>query len=277
MARRWRQTVRCPLAHRRHDWPHGIVSHDYACATVGVSRCAGLETRRWCSASGVCFRRTGIDRHRLDAEAVFPAMCRQRGCRRRGRGRGLRCSDHRRAGLCGQRYGDGALNALPLGCVAAATKLQRLAIGTAGASTIAWSGVSNSAVTRVVAACFLAAAVAATGLDRRIALAVLSTVDARPAHDVIGTMVAGLGAMSRTDSLRRFRSASVVPFTLDSGVGTARLRPHAAGWRSEPTVHALGPGQASAFAMLMLPCAFLIAAQPGLASATMPGCMSHAA
>ena len=171
----------------------------------------------------------------------------------------------------------GALDAVPLRCVAAATELQRLAMGTAGASTIAWSGVSNSAVTRGAAACFIAAAMAATGLYRRIALAVLSTVDARPAHDVIGTMVAGLGAMSRRDWLRRFRSASLVPFTLDSGVGTARLRPHAAGWRSEPTVHAPGPGQASTFAIPMLPCAFVIAAQPALASATMPGCMSHAA
>jgi len=64
-------------------------------------------------------------------------------------------------------------------------------MGTAAALGLALSGFSNSAVALVAAACFIAAAMTATGLDRRIALAVLSRVDARTNHIVIGAMVVG--------------------------------------------------------------------------------------
>jgi anion transporter len=64
-------------------------------------------------------------------------------------------------------------------------------MGTGAALGLALSGFSNSAVALVAAACFIAAAMTATGLDRRIALAVLSRVDARSNHIVIGAMVTG--------------------------------------------------------------------------------------
>ncbi len=64
-------------------------------------------------------------------------------------------------------------------------------MGTAAALTLALSGFSNSAVALVAAACFIAAAMTATGLDRRIALVVLSKVDARTNHIVVGAMVVG--------------------------------------------------------------------------------------
>ena len=64
-------------------------------------------------------------------------------------------------------------------------------MGTSAALTLALSGFSNSAVALVAAACFIAAAMTATGLDRRIALLVLSKVDARTNHIVIGAMVVG--------------------------------------------------------------------------------------
>jgi anion transporter len=64
-------------------------------------------------------------------------------------------------------------------------------IGTASALGIALSGFSNSAVALVAAACFIAAAMTVTGLDRRIALVVLSKVDARTNHIVVGAMVVG--------------------------------------------------------------------------------------
>nr|XP_019703377.1 uncharacterized protein LOC109505335 [Elaeis guineensis] len=64
-------------------------------------------------------------------------------------------------------------------------------IGTGAALSLALSGFSNSAVALVAAACFIAAAMTATGLDRRIALLVLSKVDARTNHIVIGAMVVG--------------------------------------------------------------------------------------
>ncbi|QNK73238.1 DASS family sodium-coupled anion symporter [Variovorax sp. PAMC28562] len=65
------------------------------------------------------------------------------------------------------------------------------AMGTGAALNLALSGFSNSAVALVAAACFIAAAMTATGLDRRIALVVLSRVDARTNHIVIGAMVVG--------------------------------------------------------------------------------------
>ena len=65
------------------------------------------------------------------------------------------------------------------------------AMGTGAALGLALSGFSNSAVALVAAACFIAAAMTATGLDRRIALLLLSKVDARTNHIVIGAMVTG--------------------------------------------------------------------------------------
>ncbi|MDB5945818.1 MAG: anion transporter, partial [Ramlibacter sp.] len=65
------------------------------------------------------------------------------------------------------------------------------AMGTTAALNLALGGFSNSAVALVAAACFIAAAMTATGLDRRIALVVLSKVDARTNHIVIGAMVVG--------------------------------------------------------------------------------------
>lgn len=64
-------------------------------------------------------------------------------------------------------------------------------MGTAAALGLALSGFSNSAVALVAAACFIAAAMTATGLDRRIALLVLSKVDAGTNHIVAGAMVVG--------------------------------------------------------------------------------------
>ena len=64
-------------------------------------------------------------------------------------------------------------------------------MGTGAALNLALSGFSNSAVALVAAACFIAAAMTATGLDRRIALVVLSKVDAGTNHIVMGAMVVG--------------------------------------------------------------------------------------
>lgn len=65
-------------------------------------------------------------------------------------------------------------------------------MGTTAALNLALSGFSSSAVALVAAACFIAAAMTATGLDRRIALTVLSKVEARSNQIVIGAMVVGI-------------------------------------------------------------------------------------
>jgi anion transporter len=85
----------------------------------------------------------------------------------------------------------GALMVFLLAFVPDAAKPSGPDMGTAAALNLALSGFSNSAVTLVAAACFIAAAMTATGLDRRIALLVLSKVDARSNHIVIGAMVVG--------------------------------------------------------------------------------------
>lgn len=66
------------------------------------------------------------------------------------------------------------------------------AMGSGAALSLALSGFASSAVALVAAACFIAAAMTATGLDRRIALVVLSRVDARAGQIVIGAMVVGI-------------------------------------------------------------------------------------
>lgn len=65
-------------------------------------------------------------------------------------------------------------------------------MGTGAALNLALSGFASSAVALVAAACFIAAAMTATGLDKRIALTVLSKVPARANHIVIGAMVVGV-------------------------------------------------------------------------------------
>ena len=85
----------------------------------------------------------------------------------------------------------GALMIFLLAYAPDATKPTGSSMGTGAALGLALSGFSNSAVALVAAACFIAAAMTATGLDRRIALVVLSRVDARTNHIVIGAMVVG--------------------------------------------------------------------------------------
>jgi anion transporter len=85
----------------------------------------------------------------------------------------------------------GALMIFLLAYVPDAAKPLGADMGTGASLGLALSGFSNSAVALVAAACFIAAAMTATGLDRRIALVVLSKVDARSNHIVIGAMVVG--------------------------------------------------------------------------------------
>jgi anion transporter len=86
----------------------------------------------------------------------------------------------------------GALMIFLLSVVPDAAKPGAAAMGTGAALGLALSGFSNSAVALVAAACFIAAAMTATGLDRRIALVVLSQVDGRAHRVVIGAMVVGI-------------------------------------------------------------------------------------
>ena len=85
----------------------------------------------------------------------------------------------------------GALMIFMLAYVPDAAKPAGADMGTSAALGLALSGFSNSAVALVAAACFIAAAMTATGLDRRIALVVRWKVDGRTNHIVIGAMAVG--------------------------------------------------------------------------------------
>ena len=95
-------------------------------------------------------------------------------------------------------------------------------MGTNAALNLALSGFSSSAVALVAAACFIAAAMTATGLDRRIALTVLSKVEARSNQIVIGAMVVGIllsfivpSATARAACLMPIMMGFVLAFRVD--------------------------------------------------------------
>lgn len=68
----------------------------------------------------------------------------------------------------------------------------KILMGTSRALGIAFGGFSNTALALVAAALFLAAAMTITGLDRRIALGILSRVGTDTRHVVIGSMLVGI-------------------------------------------------------------------------------------
>jgi anion transporter len=83
-------------------------------------------------------------------------------------------------------------------------------IGTVQGLSIAASGFSNTALTLVAAALFLAAAMTITGLDRRIALLILSRVGARTNGIVVGAIVVSTALALLVPSATA-RAAAVVP------------------------------------------------------------------
>ena len=68
----------------------------------------------------------------------------------------------------------------------------KIVMGTSRALGMAFSGFANTALALVAAALFLAAAMSITGLDRRIALGILSRVGTDTRHVVIGSMLVGI-------------------------------------------------------------------------------------
>jgi len=86
-------------------------------------------------------------------------------------------------------------------------------IGTVQGLTTAMSGFGNTALTLVAAALFLAAAMTITGLDRRIALVILSRVGARTNRIVIGSIVVATVLAFLVPSATA-RAAAVIPIMM---------------------------------------------------------------
>lgn len=83
------------------------------------------------------------------------------------------------------------LMAFMLGMAPNAAKPEAV-LGTGPALTLALGGFANTALALVAAACFLSAAMTITGLDKRIALFILSRVGARTNHVLIGAILVGI-------------------------------------------------------------------------------------
>jgi anion transporter len=86
-------------------------------------------------------------------------------------------------------------------------------LGTSSALALAFSGFANTALVLVASALFLAAAMTTTGLDRRIALTILSQVGTETRHVVIGTILVGIVIAFLVPSTTA-RVACLVPITL---------------------------------------------------------------
>lgn len=105
-----------------------------------------------------------------------------------------------------------ALMAFLLGFSPSPTNPKAL-MGTSAALGLAFSGFANTALVLVASALFLAAAMTATGLDRRIALTILSRVGAETRHVIIGTIIVGFVIALLVPSTTA-RVACLVPITL---------------------------------------------------------------
>jgi anion transporter len=89
----------------------------------------------------------------------------------------------------------------------------KVLMGTSAGLGIAFSGFANTALVLVASALFLAAAMTATGLDRRIALSILARVGTQTKNVVIGTILVGFVIAFFVPSTTA-RVACLVPITL---------------------------------------------------------------
>jgi anion transporter len=86
-------------------------------------------------------------------------------------------------------------------------------MGTSAGLSLAFSGFANTALALVASALFLAAAMSATGLDKRIALVILSHVGSETRHVIIGSILVGF-VMAFLVPSTTARVACLVPVTL---------------------------------------------------------------
>ncbi len=86
-------------------------------------------------------------------------------------------------------------------------------LGTSGGLALAFGGFANTALALVASALFLAAAMSATGLDKRIALVILARVGGETRHVVMGAILVGF-VMAFLVPSTTARVACLVPITL---------------------------------------------------------------
>ena len=89
----------------------------------------------------------------------------------------------------------------------------KVLLGTSAGLTLAFGGFANTALVLVASALFLAAAMTATGLDKRIALSILSKVGVETRNVIIGTILVGFVIAFLVPSTTA-RVSCLVPITL---------------------------------------------------------------
>jgi anion transporter len=89
----------------------------------------------------------------------------------------------------------------------------KVLLGTSGGMSLAFSGFATTGLVLVAAALFLAAAMTQTGLDRRVALTILSRVGTSTRSVVVGTILVGFVIAFMVPSTTA-RVACLVPITL---------------------------------------------------------------
>src|SRR5260370_25304471 len=89
----------------------------------------------------------------------------------------------------------------------------KVLLGTSAGLGLAFSGFANTALALVASALFLPAAMTATGLDKRIALSILSRVGGEVHHVVVGAILVGF-VMAFLVPSTTARVACLVPITL---------------------------------------------------------------
>ena len=89
----------------------------------------------------------------------------------------------------------------------------KVLLGTSAGLGLAFSGFASTALVLVASALFLSAAMTATGLDKRIALSILSRVGTDTRHVVVGTILVGFVIAFLVPSTTA-RVACLVPITL---------------------------------------------------------------
>jgi sodium-dependent dicarboxylate transporter 2/3/5 len=89
----------------------------------------------------------------------------------------------------------------------------KVLMGTSAGLTLAFSGFANTALVLVASALFLATAMAATGLDKRIALNILARVGVETRNVMVGTILVGFVIAFLVPSTTA-RVACLVPITL---------------------------------------------------------------
>lgn len=89
----------------------------------------------------------------------------------------------------------------------------KVLLGTSAGLGLAFSGFANTALVLVASALFLAAAMTATGLDKRIALSILSRVGVKTSNVIVGTILVGFVIAFLVPSTTA-RVSCLVPITL---------------------------------------------------------------